>query len=837
MMTSRLRLVAAGCALAVAALACAQVDRLPELARADLRFQPAQSSKIFASDGRLITTLHGVEDRTVVPLQRIPRHLQRAVVAIEDERFYDHDGVDLRAILRAAIANASSGEIREGGSTITQQYVKNVIIAPGETAARTLERKIDEAVLARQMEQRLSKDKILARYLNTVYFGNGAYGVQAAARTYFSKSARALTLSESALLAALIRSPEDYDPFDHPRIGRARRDVVIDKMVQLGWVTPEKAARVRGRRLDLHRARTSARHPAPYFVDYVKRLIKFDPRFEKLGKTPRQRERQLFNGGLRIHTTVDLEMQRQAERAVHEVLPYKRDPYAALVSINPRNGHVKAMVGGRDWFAGEARDRFAKVNLAITGEPGLGSRGSGGRSAGTGRQAGSAFKPFALAAALKEGISLAQTFDAAPCMDFAGADNGGPWHVCNYEGASFGSNLSLLDATVNSVNVVYAQLILKVGAADAVDLARRMGIRTPLEPVNAAVLGANPVNALGMASAYGTLATNGSHHPPVAISKIVGPDGEPLWRDTSRPRKNALDPAVSYITTSALEQVMVRGTGVGAAIGRPAAGKTGTAQEYRDAWFAGYTPGLVTAVWVGYPDGEIEMKPSCSGSTQPCRPTRTATAGGVTGGSWPASIWRLFMLGALSDVPAQPFAVPTGIVHATIDTRTGCLVSEFTPPEYQATAAFTPSTQPTGTCPLPGDSARIPDVLRFPVQEAIRVLQRFGFTIARREENSPLPPGRVIDVAPDPGTRVATGSTVTITVSRGLLAEVAVPNVLGRTQAAAVALLKAAGFDPETIVERDSDEREEAGRVWKQSPPGGTEAERESTVTIWVNPR
>jgi penicillin-binding protein 1A len=829
------------CAAALALLSCAQIDDLPTLTPADLRFKPAQSSKILASDGAILTTLHGVEDRTVVPLAQIPEHFRRAVVAIEDERFYEHSGVDLRAVIRAAVANATSGEIREGGSTITQQYVKNVIIAPGETAARTLERKIDEAALARQMERRLSKQEILARYLNTVYFGNGAYGAQAAAQTYFGKSVTRLDLAESALLAALIRSPEDYDPFERPKRGRARRDLVLDRMVELGWTSPARAAKVSAQDIRLNPDPEKKRYPAPYFVDYVRRLIKYDDRFHKVGRTPRQRERQLFNGGLRIHTTVDLEMQAAAEHAARTVLPRPNDPHASLVAIDPRTGEVKAMVGGRDWFARDRRDRFAKLNLAITGEPGLGARDSGGHSAGTGRQAGSAFKPFALAQAIEEGIPLSKTYDAAPCMDFPGLNNGGPWRVCNYEGTSFGGSLSLFEATVNSVNVVYAQLIVDVGPEDVVERARRMGINTPLEPVHAAVLGSNPVNPLGMASAYGTLATTGRHHPPVAITRIEDARGNTLYKDRSEPRR-ALSPAASYLTTSALEQVMQRGTGVGAAIGRPAAGKTGTAQEYRDAWFVGYTPDLVAAVWVGYPEGEIEMKPSCVGSTQPCRPTRTATSGGVTGGSWPASIWRLFMLSALSDVPAHSFPVPPGgFVEVNIDTRNGCLAGPYTPPEYVDYAVpFPEGAQPTRSCIEPGDVERVPDVAGFPVGKAIDVLSRAGFAVDKKEKfTTTYPPGTVIGITPNAGTRVRSGSTVTIIVSTREAKTVRVPDVLGMARAQAVAAIQADGFEARVIEQKESDKQDaqrNQGRVWQQRPAGGTKAERGSTVTIWVNP-
>ncbi|MDQ3940922.1 MAG: transglycosylase domain-containing protein, partial [Actinomycetota bacterium] len=546
----------------------AQFEDLPTLTEKDLRFKLAQSSRILDHEGNVITTLHETENRTIVDLRAMPRVLRRAVVAIEDERFYQHEGVDLRAIFRALVTNATSGEIREGGSTITQQYVKNVIISPGAIAEKTLRRKIIEASLSRQIEKRLTKKEILERYLNTVYFGQGAYGVQAAALTYFDKPAARLNLAESATLAGVIRSPEDYDPFKHPKASRQRRNVVLDKMEQLGWATPAKVSKAKRARLQLGDASTTGEYPAPYFVDYVQRLITYDPRFEVVGDTIARRQRRLFRGGLRIHTTVDLDMQAAAERAVDENLPFPNDPSASLVAIDPRTGHVKAMVGGDDWFATRKEDPHAKLNLAIAAEPELGCVKPEGtkrcvyRAPGSGRQAGSAFKPFALAAAIENGVSLSKTYKAAPCMTFPNADADGPWKVCNYEGGDFGDQLSLLEATVNSVNVVYAQLILEIGADEVVGTAAEMGIETPLAPVNSAALGTNVVNPLGMASAYGTLAAAGTHHPPVAITKIVDTTSdEVIYRDETE-ADEALDPAVAYLTTSALEAVDDRGTGV-----------------------------------------------------------------------------------------------------------------------------------------------------------------------------------------------------------------------------------------------------------------------------------
>jgi penicillin-binding protein 1A len=693
-------------AMALFASGCSKLSDLPRLSKRDLKFDPPESSRLYDSSGNLVTTFHGIQNRTVVPLRKIPKHAQRAVVAIEDERFYEHDGVDYRAIGRAFVTNLRSGRIQEGGSTITQQYVKQSIIAPNEIAAKTIDRKIDEAALARQIEKKLRKKEILFRYLNTVYFGQGAYGIQAAAKTYFDKTSKELTLAQGAMLAGVIRAPSYYDPFVHHRRAKQRRNLVLAKMEQLGWADPARVQRAMNSKLGLNRAEDPSRYPAPYFVDYVQRLIKFDPRFSALGRTWVQREKKLFTGGLRIYTTVDLPMQAAAEEAVNSVLPYSDDPHGALVALEPDTGYVRAMVGGRNYFARRKEDRFAKLNLAILAEPNLGPKefdpvtGKRVRRApGTGRQAGSAFKPFALAAALQQGIPLSKTYEASGSMTF-NLPGGQMWKVQNYEGSAFGT-VSLLEATINSINVVYAQLILEVGADSVTNLSRAMGITTPLLAVPSAVLGTNLVNALNMASAFSTFATNGKHTPPVAITRILDADGKVLYEDDSRAQQ-ALEPGAAYLATQALENVIASGTGAAAAgylAGRPAAGKTGTAQEYRDAWFVGYTPNLAAAVWVGYPEASIEMKTSCASAL--CRPTRIQ----VSGGSWPTQIWGTFMSRALAGAPLSEFNPPQGLVPVTVDSRqSGCLASSTTPEQYRATVYFKPGTQPETYCPpLPGD--------------------------------------------------------------------------------------------------------------------------------------
>ncbi|MFN2526116.1 MAG: transglycosylase domain-containing protein [Actinomycetota bacterium] len=853
--------------LALVATSCARLMELadvPKLKGSDLsRIKDlAQSSKIYDRDRNLITTFHGEQNRTIIPLERIPLRVQQSVIAIEDERFYEHGGVDWRAVGRAFVANVSSGEIREGGSTITQQYVKNTIIAPRGGAERTLERKLIEAGLARQLEKELTKKQILERYLNTVYFGQGAYGIQAAAKTFFGVPAADLKLHQSALLAATIRAPEFYDPFDHPEAARERRNVVLDKMLELGMIDEAEHIRATSSRLRLQTVEQKDRYDAPYFIDYVQRLISYDPRFDVLGKTLAERTDKLFKGGLRIYTTVDLDMQREAEQAVHTHLSEDSDPHASLVSLEPDTGNIRAMVGGRDFFAPRREDPFAKLNLATLAEPNLGCVRNEKAACreplkpapapGTGRQAGSAFKPFALAAAIEKGVPLSKTYKASPCMDFPGANAGANWHVCNYESSDFGAKLPLLEATVKSVNVVYAQLILEIGEAAVVELAEDMGIRTDLDVVPSAALGTNVVNPLDMASAYGAFATNGTLHPPRAVEKIVDSNGKVLYdanKDLALAPQEVLDPPVAYLTTSALQQVVERGTATRANIGRPVAGKTGTSQEYRDAWFVGYTPDLVTSVWVGYPEGEIEMKSSCYSSL--CRPTRVLSGTGVTGGSWPAAIWQSFMSAALAGIPVSYFDVPGfGIVTVTVDTRNFCLADEFTPDEFRATASFPEGSEPEESCRVKGDLVEIPDVFGFPVRDAVRILEGEGFKVLQKEEpTTTYPPGRVIGQDPGAGKKVPRGSTVAILVSvHGEPQDetddedddtATVPNVLGYTRSAAEAALRNEGFNVRVIVESESDPQEarkRKGRVWKQDPAGGTQAEEGSTVTIWVNP-
>jgi penicillin-binding protein 1A len=746
-------------ALAVGAGGCAWETKPLVLQRVPV----AESSRIYAADGTLVATLHAEENRETVPYNRIPPVVRDAVVAIEDERFWQHKGVDPKAVLRAAYANAEEGEVVEGGSTITQQYVKNELL----TRERNVRRKIQEAALAYQLEKQYSKERILELYLNTIYFGNGAYGVQAASHEYFGTTVDKVTLAQAALLAGLIRAPSTTDPYDNPDAASSRRRAVLHKMVSLGLATPEAAEAAASEPLVVQATPPEERYPAPYFVERVKRFILDDPRF---GETPAERRNLLFAGGLRITTTLDLRRQAEAEAAVGKVLSKpESDPAAALVSLDAKTGFVRAIVGGRDFFGRGPNDKF---DLATQGR----------------RPAGSSFKPFVLAAALEKGVPLGKVYDAPSRITLPLTRS--RWDVDNYEGGG-GGRANLVDATVHSHNTVYAQLILEVGPSDAVATAERMGIASPLEPFPSAVLGTNDVTPFEMAVAYATFANRGLIVPPVLVTKVVAHDGSVLF-EHQHSQKRVLKQEVSDAVVGVLQQVVTRGTGVAARIGRPAAGKTGTGQEWKDAWFVGFTPDVVTSVWVGFPRSQVSMVP----------PTTRVR---VTGGSWPAQIWQLYMTAAMADRPVEQFPVP---------------------PSLDGTAAAVLLT--------------VPVVMGMPVEQAESALARDGFRAERKlVRDDHYPRGYVVGQTPPGGDQAPGGSTVVLEVSNGPATAV-VPDVLDREREEAVARVRDASLGARVVVQqepRSPGSGSRKGKVWKQSPGGGTRVDRGATVTIWVNPK
>jgi penicillin-binding protein 1A len=818
-MNARRRPLALGLiVVALASSACHLPKLKEEQAKAPVL---PQTSFVFAADGSKITALHAEQNRVIVPLSRIPENIRHAVVAIEDKRFYDHIGIDVKALMRAAYIDATTGRIVEGGSTITQQYVKNAYTGDDQT----LSRKLREAVLAYELEKTLTKDQILAKYLNTVYFGNGAYGIQAAAQTYFGEPAQKLGLAQAALLAGLIAAPSTYDPVARPDLAVTRRNLVLEQMRELGMIDAPTYTNAIRRRLSLHLHQSAQHYPAPYFVDYLKQWFLSNPRF---GKTVQARYNLLFEGGLRIQTTIVPRLQTLAERAVSSILIYRSDPYAAMTVIDPRTGYIKAMVGGRNYW--NPRDRFAKVNLATGGS--------------TGRQAGSAFKPFTLVAALEHGISPSQTFNgssvAIPLSD------GTVWTPGNAEGSAYGY-ISLEDATINSVNVAYVNIEKAVGGGNiylgarrVVETAKRMGIRcctrttspkTPLQAVPSAVIGTNEVNTLEMASAYGTLADGGAHVAPTPVESVTTPDGRVLYQANPQPRQ-VVNPAVVTVADGILQKVVLYGTGVAANIGRPQIGKTGTAQNYSDAWFVGAVPQLVTAVWVGFPQGQIPMS------------YPTVRISHVYGGTWPAEIWHTFMINATKALHPRPFPF-SSVRYATlrIDVTQGCLANRYTPPQDIDSQTFIAGTEPRlKVCKQPTSyqMLTVPSVIGLKESSATDLLRSSGFQASVQYQPSAERPGTVIAQDPAAGQRALQTSTVTITVSQKV-EKVAVPSVIGMTRSAATATLRDAGFRVVVQRQQQCDPADpscvyQQGVVWAQSPSAGAKVPKGSGVTIVVNP-
>ncbi len=621
----------------------------------------ALRTTITAADGTLLARLFR-ENRELARLEEMSPRLVDAVLAAEDGRFFDHPGYDLRSIARAALVNLTEGKMLQGGSTITQQYVKNTFF---RNPARTLGRKARELRLAIEVERRYSKNEILERYLNTVYLGQGAYGVKAAIETYFGRGRRvsSLRLPEAALLAGLIKAPSYFDPRKHPRRARQRRNWVLGRMAELDMVADRAALRATRKQIDILRAPPQLSTRQPYFVEAVKQEV---VRNRRLGRTPEEREKLLYKGGLEIETTLDRRLQSYAVDSVESVLGEPGDPEVALVAIKPRSGEIVAMVGGRDWSQ-------SQVNLAL-----------GRMGGGSGRQPGSSFKPIAAAAALETGIGLGTRFDASPAIFHL--PDGSTWPVGNSEGTSSGS-LPLDEALVRSVNGVFARLALELGAGRLATQAELMGIRSHLPVYPSIVLGSGEVSVLDMAAAYATLANEGTAIEPTTIRKITLATGE-ILRPDQKVVREAVSPGNTYLLTKVLEQVIQRGTGRAAAIGRPAAGKTGTTNDYTDAWFVGYTPQLVTAVWVGYPLP---------------RPMTSVHGISVFGGTFPALIWKAFMSRALEGKPVQKFELPTGdLVTIEIDPITGLLAAPWCPGKPKRMLR---QLAPTEYCPPPPSPA------------------------------------------------------------------------------------------------------------------------------------
>lgn len=601
--------------LAVGAYIAVLSASLPEIAVESAALKAPRTSFVYAADGSVLAEWHGEQDRTVVSYEEMPLYVRDATVAIEDRRFWEHHGVDTEAIARAFSVNTSAGEVRQGGSTITQQLVK-ILFTGGE---RTLNRKIREALLAYEIESKTNKEKVLETYLNTVYFGNGAYGVEAAANRYFGTGTSGLSLAQSAMLAGVIQSPARHDPVMHPDAARERRNLVLSQMEQQGYISADEARTAMAEPLVLAKQGASTA-VAPFFIEYVKQDL-----IDRLGADV------VYEGGLRVYTTLDPTIQRSAETAAAR-LGRASDPEVALVSVDFRTGAVLAMVGGRDFDTN-------KFNLATQGR----------------RQPGSAFKPFVLVAALEDGVSPQKVFSAAP---YSVKVKDGVWNVQNYENSRTSGSVSLQAATTWSVNAVYARLIMQVGPEKVVDVAHRLGITSQVDPDPAIALGGlkHGVTPLEMASAYGAIANNGLAVSPSGISRVTDDKGAEILSVAPHAVK-AVSKSVAMQASLMLHEVVRAGTGTNARISAWAAGKTGTTQSYRDAWFVGWSQGVSTAVWVGYPQAQVEMT-----NVRGIR---------VTGGSFPAMIWADHMnrtVAALAS-PVTPTAPQSVESSGMVDVR------------------------------------------------------------------------------------------------------------------------------------------------------------------------
>lgn len=571
--------------------------------------RPAVSSQVFDSHGRLITTLHSDQNRLPIDINKVPQNLQNAFIAAEDNRFYEHIGIDPIGIFRAIFANLTNRGIAQGGSTITQQLAKNAFLSQEQT----LKRKIQEAMLALEIEHKYSKKEILEMYMNQIYFGQGAYGIQTAAKTYFNKDVNELSLTQCAMLAGLPKSPNYYSPFNNLNEAKKRKNVVLDQMVKYGYVSAAEAEDAKNQDLGLFKSQ-QAKEADEYasFIDYVSQQVA-----KKYGDDA------LYKEGLKIYTTMDIDKQHAAVRAMRNLPNNYTDengltqPQAALVSIDPKTGHILAMVGGR------GQDSFNRASMAV-------------------RQPGSAFKPFVYLTALQHDMTPDTTMKDQPVTY-------GGWSPKN-AGGSYSGAMSLSDALAHSVNTIAVQLADEVGTKNIIANAKKMGITTldAKDDNLAMALGGltRGVTPLEMASAYGTFANKGVHVKPTAIVKILDRNGNVL-EDSSTLEKEETKTRVmsereAYEMTTMLEGVIDHGTGQAAAIGRPAAGKTGTTDDNKDAWFVGYTPDIVTAVWIGDDTGAHSL-------------------GDIYGGTVPAEIWRDYMSSATSDESGGDFSAPSGM--------------------------------------------------------------------------------------------------------------------------------------------------------------------------------
>lgn len=564
-------------------------------------YAPTETSYIYDVKGKLLSSLHGEANRRVVKLDRISPNLKRAVMAIEDSHFYYHHGINPTSIGRALVVNFKSHGVSEGASTLTMQLVKNIFL----THERTYSRKLAETVLAIRVEQIFEKNEILDMYLNSIYWGHNNYGVQTAAESYFNKSADELNLAEAAMMAGLIQAPEAYSPFNNYQIAKERQALVLSRMRELGWITPEEEKAARQQKLYLGKPTAWQGSKLPYITNTVVQELK-----------ARFGEDTVLKGGMRVQTTIDYNMQTMAEASIQRGYRglrgrglYAKDLQVALVAVDPRTHYVKALVGGVDY-------KKSQLNRAIQSR----------------RQPGSSFKPFVYYTAFASGkFTPDSVVNDGPIR----IRDGSRYYTPKNYGGKFAGPMSLRTALMQSTNVPAVILGQKVGVDKVVEVVRRLGMKSPMIAVSSLPLGSVDVTPIEMAGAYATFASNGWHSDPTTIIRVTDSRGEVLLDNIPKP-KLVLDPWATASLTSVLQGVISGGTGKAAQIGRPAAGKTGTTDNERNVWFVGYVPQLATAVWIG-------------------DDANRALGKGITGGHYAAPIWRDFMLQALKNEPVKYF--------------------------------------------------------------------------------------------------------------------------------------------------------------------------------------
>ncbi len=750
---------------------------IPQLDQVKQRQQQRDGVIYDSSGNRVLARLVGSESRKIVSSQDIAPVMKQAIVAIEDKRFFDHRGVDVHGILRAVWQDVQNKKVVQGGSTITQQFVKNAYL----TSKRSLSRKLKEAALAWQLDQVWPKDKILTNYLNTIYFGNGAYGIERAAQTYFGHGASKLTLPEAALLAGIPSDPSLYDPVTDPQAAHARRREVLQAMLDQKDIAYNEFRLANRTPLpkpdDIHRL--GLRGPAQYFVDYVKQQL-----------VDRYGSGKVFGGGLRVLTTIDLDLQEQARQAIAKWLPGSDDPAAALVAIDPRDGRVLAMVGGDNY-------RESQFNLAVQGE----------------RQPGSSFKPFVLAAALEQGISPTTVFESKPVTISLGDRD---WYVRNYEGANLGP-IDLTNATIYSDNTVYAQLTQLVQPKSVAKVAHQLGITSPLKSYFAIGLGAEAVNPLEMARAFAAFADGGKRidgsifkNRPRVIVSVNGKKNRPV-------SAQAISSTNAGIVDHVLQQVVQYGTGRRAALpDRPVAGKTGTTENYGDAWFVGYTPQLVVAVWVGYPNTLRPMLTEFHGQA-------------VAGGTYPALIWKSFMESALPYLKDEPESFPFPSIPSAetrrLVLRDGTFQLDNGLCRKTIAVEYFVGREPAKTANCKRNEVEVPNVVGSSYEVARARLDAQPLTpVVVYKPASPGQPLRVVVKQIPPHGRLSSFDEVTIVFAKPLHG--VVPNLVGLRLPQARAKLQRLKLKPVL--------RGRGVKVIRQRPPAGVAAGPGLPVTLWV---